>query len=277
MRKQGFLAIVLLGTLIFSTNASSRTFTIAVEPTYPNEQLEQMIKPLSNWLKSKTGHELKLVQSENYYLYWKDAVLEQPDLTLESPHIAAYRNHENDYRPLVRTAEPTYYHMVVDYALFDNDPYIQETIIGKKIATLQHPSMASILYEEWFSGSAIMPPKVLARYSFQDGIDLIFDGQAEATILPEKLLSLYPNFVSVKKSKPFLGLTLSVAPHINDNTAMAIQEVLLSMKDDSNAYDALVEWNTSHFVRADATEYANMDNMIPKSYMEAAREIIASK
>ncbi|WP_395377392.1 phosphate/phosphite/phosphonate ABC transporter substrate-binding protein [Marinicella sp. W31] len=277
MRKQGLVIIMILGALIFSNSVSSRTFTIAIEPNYPNQQLEQMIKPLSDWLKSQTGHDLKLVPAENYYLYWKDTVLEQPDLTLDSPHITSYRIQERNYKPLVRTAEATYYHLVVDYDLHQSDPYLVENMPGKRIATLQHPSMASILYEKWYGGSAIMPAKILARYSFQDGIDLIFDAEADATIIPEKMLALYPNFVSVKKSEAVLGLTLSVAPHINDNTALAIQQALLNAKDDSNAYEALVEWNTSHFVEAQEAEYVDLVSLIPRSYMDSAREAFAAK
>ena len=275
MKKLGFFFI--LTGLFFSANLYSRTFTIAVEPTYTNDQLEQMLKPLSQWLKAKTGHDLELVPAENYYLYWKDTVLEQPDLTLDPPHIAAYRIQQNHYKPLIRMAEPTYYHLVVDAAAFEGDNHVKDTLRGKKISTLQHPSMASILYEQWYDDSVIMPQKVLARRSFQDGVDLIFDQQADATIIPEKLLSLYPNFVSVQKSEPFLGLTLSVAPHIQTNSAYALQQVLLEMHNDPDAYEALVEWNTSHFVEAQEAEYVDMVSLIPSNYMEAAKEILASK
>ena len=277
MRKHGFIVFLFLGALIFTSHVNARTFTIAIEPTYPSVQLEQMVQPLSDWLESKTGHNLKLVPSRNYYDYWKNTVVEEPDLTLDSQHITSYRIQEKNYKPLVRTAEPSYYHLVVDYETHQNDPNLIENMPGKRIATLQHPSMASILYEQWYGKSAIMPAKILSRYSFQDGIDLIFDAEADATIIPEKLLSLYPNFVSIKKSKALMGLTLSVAPHINDNTALALQQVLLSMKDDDNAYDALVEWNTSHFIEANEAEYVDFVSLIPKSYIDSASGAFASK
>ena len=268
--------MALLSLLMVAAVTQAKVLTIAVEPTYPSEQLKEIFKPLGEWLKSEVGYDLKVVTSQNYYFYWKNAVNKRPDLTFDAPHIASYRMQENGYRPLVATKEPTIFHLVMD-----QDKYPQKIsdidLISKRIATVQHPSIASILYEKWFAGSVVMPSKILANYSWVDGVNSIFDGQADATIIPGWLLSLYPNFKSVKQSKPLAGMTILASPTLSDELVEKIRIALLNMKNNDSAYDALVELNTEYFIDASQTAYSGLVELFPDSYLSAAKMHLADQ
>ncbi len=257
-------------------SAESGELTISVEPTYPAEQLELIFKPLSQLLKAETGHTLKLVPSMNYYFYWKDAVTDRPDLTFDAPHVASYRITKNGYKPLVKTVEPTIFHLIVDQGSAKDIKH-KDDLITKRIATLQHPSMASILYEKWYGHSIVVPNKIIANYAWSDGIDLIFDGEADATIVPEWLLSLYPNFKSIKQSEAMLGMSILASPGLSDELTNKLKKVFLHMRYNNNAYESLVELNTNYFIDADSQEYQGLMDQIPESYIKSANSYLAGQ
>lgn len=253
-----------------ATDVDGRKLTIAVEPTYSVTQLEQMLKPLSEWVKKNTTHELKLVPYTSYINYWDSIHQQKPDLALDPSHIASHRINQQNYQALVRTVEPAVLHLIVDQQQTKDIERIEDFLLSKKIAALHHPSMASILYERWFGGSIIMPDKVPVHYSYSEGIDMIFDAQAGATIVPEWLLNLYPNFKSIKQSKPELGLTLLASPGLDAETVREIKNAFIAMKGQRDAYEALVEWNTKYFVEAKNEEYKGLSHVIPTDDLTTA-------
>ena len=76
--------------LSISFFTQAQVLTLAIEPTYPQSQLQTVFQPLCAWVKEKTGYELRLVSSQNYYYYWKDTHHKKPDLSFDAPHVASH-------------------------------------------------------------------------------------------------------------------------------------------------------------------------------------------
>ena len=251
--------------MIFCVNSHGRILTIAVEPTYPDSEVEEMLHPINIWLKQNSNYELELVLAENYFHYWKNTISFNPDLTIDSPHVAAYRIQQKQYVPLVRSENPMVFHLVMENAQ-SNESITEDDLFGKRIATLQHPSLPSVIFERWYEGSIVMPTKVLSFLSYEDGIDMILDTKADATIVPEHIFTLHPYLKSVKKSQPLLGMSIMASPNLDLRVINDLKKELILMQ----KYIELPEMLTN-FVEAQSNDYTDYSDMIPQRYFELSK------
>ncbi|WP_395373771.1 PhnD/SsuA/transferrin family substrate-binding protein [Marinicella sp. W31] len=242
--------------------ALSRDLTLLVEPTYSSAEIEGYVESINTQLQASIGYEIRVVKPKNYYYYWRDLSRNQTDLVLESPHIAAYRIHQLGYKPVVRKTTPLAFHLAVhkdDYSTFSN----ADVLKSKRIATLPHPSLPSILFENWYTNSVVQPRKILADQSWHDGIEIIESGKAEATIIPDEFMASHSDFISIKKSDDFLGLSLLSSPTLAPDLVRQIKEALLA-PNHTNPDQAIL------YEEAQLTDYLDYLSMIPQKYLEVA-------
>jgi ABC-type phosphate/phosphonate transport system substrate-binding protein len=267
MQKNPNVISSLIKTLIvlscFVSVANANKYTMVIEPIYPIEQGKQVYEPLRKWLSKKTGHDLEIIIDNNYFSYWRNAIGKRtPDFAFDAPHVAAYRINKKDYRPLASTLEPTIFHLISLDVPYD-DETIDQFMVGKKVIMIPNPSLASIFFNKWFTDLFASPSKVVTALSWQDAVELVFDGAADAAIVPEWMLNLYPNFASLKKSESLPGPTFLASPNVSKDVAEAFQAALISLIDDEEAYDVLVELNAEGFQAPTVEEYEPLLELLP--------------
>ena len=124
-------------------------------------------------------------------------------------------------------------------------------------------AIVAIFFNKWFTDLFASPTKVVTALSWQDAVEIVFDGAADAAIVPEWMLNLYPNFESLKKSEELPGPTFMASSSVPKMVRESFQAALISLADDEEAYDVLVELNTEGFKAPDASKYENLMKMLP--------------
>lgn len=262
------LTLVFLLALFSSITLSPLTvraaeYSLVIEPTYPIEQGKQVYEPLRAWLSKKTGHDIKIIIDNNYFFYWRSAMGGRtPDFTFDPPHIASYRMEQKDYLPIATTIEPSFFHLV-SLEVPQKGEKMEKFMVGKKVIMIPNPSLASIFFNKWFTDLFAAPSKVVTALSWQDAVEIVFDGGADAAITPEWMLDLYPNFESLKKSEELPGPTFLASPSVPKDVRESLQKALISLVDEEAAYEVLVELNTEGFKKPDVEKFKGLKSMLP--------------
>ncbi len=253
----------ILFTLLFTTPLVAKKFTLVIEPSYPINQAKEIYQPFRSWLSKETGYDLELIIDKNYYTYWYQAQKDDlPDFTLDAPHIASYRMNFKNYTALATTIEPLSFHLI---SLQEpaKDESVQDFMVSKKIVMLPSPSLATIYFKQWFTDLFEAPMKDISALSWQECVEIVFDGGAQAAIVPNWMYNLYPNFSSLIESKKTPGVTFTASPNVPKEVVDKFHSVLLSMKDKDSAYDVLVELNTEGFKQPNPSDFQELTDLLP--------------
>jgi hypothetical protein len=249
--------------LLFSSTVDAKTYTLVIEPSFPVEQGLQVYEPLKKWLSKKMGDDIKIIIDNNYYFYWRNAHgSRMPDFSFDAPHIAAFRADNKDYKVIATTIEPLSYHLIS----LDEPPAgqsVQDFMVSKNIIMLPNPSLGSVYFNKWFTDLFAAPNKDVTALSWQEAVEIIFDGSVQAAIVPNWIVNLYPNFTSIKHSEDMPGSTFMASPNVPKDVVEKFQEALLSLQYDDEAYDVLVELNTQGFKKANIDDYKPLLKLLP--------------
>jgi len=261
--------IIIVTSMLFlgiSISASADKYTLVIEPTFPVEQGKQVYEPLRKWLNKKTGHQFEIIIDNNYYFYWRKANgSRMPDFTFDAPHIAAFRAKKKDYKFIASTIEKLSYHLIsLDEP--SEGQTVQNFMVGKKIVMLPNPSLASIYFTKWFTDLFATPKKDVTALSWQEAIEIVFDGSADAAIVPNWMFNLYPNFASLIESKKIPGSTFMASPNVPQEAINSFQDALLSLQTDDAAFDVLAELNTDGFVKPNESDYEDAIKLVPRIF-----------
>lgn len=247
--------------LILSYQVQSQTINLTVEAIYPPQQAEYVYQPLADWLTQKTGFDVQINSADNYYFYWRDAKAQNPDFTLDAPHIAAYRMAEKNYEPILRVADDQKYYLVTNQDL-DLTKDVGKQLVGKRVITFPSPNIGSLLYDQWFTDLFLQPQKVVTALSWKDVINQVFSGEAEAAIIPQYLYQLYPNLLVLKESEAFPGQIFLVSPAVNQNIKSSVINALNEINDSDEAYQILTELNSEQLKPVDVKDYQGLQKLL---------------
>lgn len=239
---------------------SAADLTLGVEPRYPPEQMAGEYKPLVDYLSRATGHKITLVVAPSYHAYWRDLRENRKlDIVLEDAHFAAYRNARFYYVPVVKVAEPASYTLVASDLL--TDPTLN-TLVGKRVVTMPSPSLGYAALTEMYPNLIRQPEIESLAKSWKDGVEIVFGGDAEATILPTPLAQQYPNLIPVGTSRDFPGAAVLVRPTLDPKIVGAITTAFLKAHEEQS----LIDFNTglfiSQWVRTTSADYVGQDAVL---------------
>jgi hypothetical protein len=253
-------AVLPIVLLFGATSATADTFTLAVEPAYPSEQVQEVYRPLSEYLSKSTGHTFNIVSPRNYHFHWRDIRQNAAvDFVFEEAHFTEFRARRFGFTPLVRKIEPTSYAILADP---EHSERGLDGLVGRRIATMPSPSLGFALLAEFFKNPVSQPEFRSEATSWRDGPEMVFSGDAEAAMVPEYIARQYPNLVEVARSREFMGTTLSASPAVPVEVREAVREALLRIQDDESSYDVLVEIGASGFESAAAADYVGAEGVL---------------
>ncbi len=265
MRNSFIFQCIFFSLALFNAQAShADKYTLLVEATYAPDRGKEVYETFTKWLGKQIGHEIEIIIDNNYYSYWRQIHGKRtPDFTFDSPHIAAFRAIKKQYRPVAVTQEDLVFHLV-SLEEIPEDTTIEKHLTNKKVAMLPNPSLASIYFKQWFNDLFASPQKNVAALDWQETIDIVYDGEAQAAIIPHWMYNLYPNFVSLKQSPPIPGRTFMASPNVPKKIVDKLQNVLLTMHQiTEEGYDSSYELNTAGFKEVDLSRYEHLIDLLP--------------
>jgi hypothetical protein len=240
--------------------AAAADYVILVEPSYPPEQVQEVYKPLSDYLGQATGHTFTVVSPRNYHFYWRDLRSDaEPDFVFEEAHFTEFRTRRSGYIPLARKAEPSAFSLL---AAFEHSERGVDGLVGLRIVTMPSPSLGFAALAELFTNPVSQPEFRSEGSSWRDGVEMVFSGDAEGAMVPDYIARQYPNLVEVARSRDFLGTTLSASPSVPEPVRQAVRDALLRMHEDESAYEVLVEIGATAFEAAKASDYRGAEKML---------------
>ena len=222
--------LVPLALLAFAGLARAADFTVTVEPNYPPAQAQDVYRPLLAYLSKATGHRFILKTSGNYHVYWRDLRGGAPtDFAFEEAHFTDYRVNRQRFTPLVRVTDPTKFTLLVDAANADAGP---NGLIGRRIASMSAPSLGYLLLGELYKNPIAQPEIQSVAASWKDGVEMVFNSETDAAMVPGYIAQTYPNLVPVATSRDFIGRAFSASPRVPMDVRKKVADALLRLHRD---------------------------------------------
>ena len=253
LRKGMQVALAALFGLAAAQGASAAEYKLLVEPSYNVQRATEVYQPLADYLSKTTGHKITLVTSRNYHFFWRDVRQNAPvDFMFAEAHFTDFRAKRFQFEPIARTVENT------SYTLLGSDQLTNTTLnglIGKGIVTMPSPSMGFAMLLQFFPDPVRQPNMMSTAQSWQDGVEIVFAGEADAAIVPTWLQNQYPNLIPIATSKEYPGAAISAAPTVPPEAKQAVKDALLKLHEEESAYEVLSELGVTQFVEASAADY----------------------
>ncbi len=253
LRKGMHAALATLFGFATAQGVHAAEYKLLVEPSYNVQRATEVYQPLADYLSKATGHKITLVTSRNYHFFWRDVRQNAPiDFMFAEAHFTDFRAKRFQFEPIARTVENT------SYTLLGSDQLTNTTLnglIGKGIVTMPSPSMGFAMLLQFFPDPVRQPNMMSTAQSWQDGVEIVFAGEADAAIVPTWLQSQYPNLIPIATSAEFPGAAVSASPTVPPEAKQAVKDALLKLHEAEGAYEVLSELGVSQFVEASAADY----------------------
>jgi len=226
---------------------------LVVEPIHNPERSRAVHKPLLAYLRDATGLDIKLVTPESFHSYWI-ALRERDDydLVYDAPHITDFLIEQRDYVPLVKTTNPTSFTLVAGYTL--KEPTL-DAVFGRTVVSMSAPSMGYMLLMSFFPNPLRQPAINSAAQSWEDAVQMVFDQQADAAMLPTWMAKRYPQLVPIKQSAEYPGKAFSASPSVSEADRQAITKALLALNESDLMSDIRVEMEVDGFEPASPGDF----------------------
>lgn len=257
-RFSGLMAALALS--LATAAATAADYTVSVEPSYPPAQAEEVYKPLLDYLGKATGHNFALSVPRNYHLLWRDVRNNaKVDFAFEEAHLTDYRTRHFGFVPLARVAEETSYQVLASAEYGENG---LDGLVGYRLVSMPSPSLGYALLGELYRNPVSQPDVQSSAASWRDGVEMIFSGEAEAAMVPSYIAQLYPNLVSVHRTRAFPGTAFSASQSVPEDVRQAVRDALLKLHEDPELYPVLAELGASRFEATSAAEYRGHARML---------------
>jgi hypothetical protein len=252
--------LVPLALLLLGGAARGADFTVTVEPNYPPAQAQDVYRPLLAYLSKATGHRFILKTSGNYHVYWRDLRGGTPtDFAFEEAHFTDYRVNHQRFTPLVRVTDATKFVLLVDSSNADGGP---NGLIGRRIASMSAPSLGYLLLGELYKNPIAQPEIQSVAASWKDGVEMVFNSETDAAMVPGYIAQTYPNLVPVATSRDFIGRALSASPRVPMDVRKKVADAMLRLHKDPNLFDVINELGATQFVATSAADYAGNERLL---------------
>jgi hypothetical protein len=239
-------------------------YNFAVEPTYSPERAREVYEPLINYLNTATGHTFNLVVSRNYAFYWND-IRTRKDLhfVFDEAHFTDFRIVRYGYEPLVKSA------VASSYSLLSQDDVGEgnvQAFVARSLVTMPAPNLGFALLLEYFPNPMQQPDLRSLASSWNDTVESVFAGEADAALVPTWLRDQYPNLIPIITTREFPGAAISASADVPAEVKAAVREALLKLHEDPALFEVLNELGTPQFVEATVADYKGSEQMLKNFY-----------
>lgn len=258
----GVLLAALTGTLLAAKPADA--LNLVVEPLYPPERSRLVHASLLEYLRESTGLDIQLITPENFHKYWTQIrTRDDFDLVYDSPHITDFLIQRRGYTPLAKAVNPTSFTLVAGYSL--EEPTL-DAVFGRTIVTMSAPSMGYMLLMQMFPNPLRQPNITSAAQSWENAVQIVFDQDADAAMLPTWMAQRYPQLVPIEKTDDYPGKAMSASPNVSAEDREAIRQALLDAAESDSMADISFELQVNAFEPADPETYRGHMELLENLY-----------
>ncbi len=237
---------------------------LVVEPLYPPERSKQVHASLIDYLRESTGLDIQLVTPENFHKYWTQIrVREDFDLVYDSPHMTDFLIQRRGYTPLVKATNPTRFTLVAGYSL--DEPTL-DAVLGRSVVTMSAPSMGYMLLMNMFPNPLRQPNITSAAQSWEDAVQIVFDQEADAAMLPSWMAERYPQLVPIQPTNNYPGKAISASPNVSAEDREAVTRALLEAAESEVMADISFELKVDGFEPAEPEDFEGYMRLLENLY-----------
>lgn len=258
----GLVSALIASSMLYGSPAGA--LNLAVEPLYPPERSRQVHEPLINYLREATGLDIQLVTPENFHRYWSQIQTRDDfDLVYDAPHITDFLIQRRDYSPLAKAVNPTQFTLVGGYSL--QEPSL-DAVLGRSVVTMSAPSMGYMLLMKIFPNPLRQPNITSSAQSWEDAVQIVFDEDADAAMLPSWMAQRYPQLTPIRTTDTYPGKTILASPNVSAEDRQAVKQALLDMAESDYASDISFELNVDGFEEAQPENFRGHMNLLDNLY-----------
>lgn len=258
-------AVVAVLALTSLPAAKAADYTLAVEPSFPADQIREVYGPLVEYLNRTTGHRFTLRAAPNFNQHWRDLRTGSgADILFEEGHFFDYRSKRSGYVPLARTVEDSAFVIAVEDAEIAAEG--REGIVGRTVASLGSPNLGYVLVFDSFRNPLAQPEVRAISSKWSDGPDLVFSGDVVGALLPAYLAGENPALTEIWRSRTVPGRVFSASPRVPAADRAKITEALLKLSQDPDAFVIMNELRTERFVETNSAPYDGMERLLSTSF-----------
>ncbi|MCB1738596.1 MAG: PhnD/SsuA/transferrin family substrate-binding protein [Gammaproteobacteria bacterium] len=241
--------------------ASADEFVIAVQPVLSQARTMEVYAPLADYLSERTGHEIRIEPSRNFYSYWTRMNRGEFDLVLDAAHFTGFRIKNLGYEVIAALPDTVSYSLVSagsDLILSADE------LIGKPVATMGPPSLGAIRLEQLYD-NPMREPLFLTTDTASDAIDMVLSGKAVAAMVPTPMVNGYRklNTIQITESTPHLAF--SAAKRVPLNVRVALRTALIGMNSDERGSEVLAALRLPGFELTDTETYTAFAGLLEHS------------
>jgi ABC-type phosphate/phosphonate transport system substrate-binding protein len=253
-----------LAAMSATGTAAAADYNFAVEPTYSPERAREVYEPLVNYLNTATGHKFNLVVARNYAFYWNDIRNRKDlDFVFDEAHFTDFRIQRFGYQPLVKSAVPSSYSLLTQDDVGEGNV---QAFVARSLVTMPAPNLGFALLLEYFPNPMQQPDLRSLASSWNDTVESVFAGEADAALVPTWLRDQYPNLIPIITTREFPGAAISASADVPADVKAAVREALLKLHEDPALFEVLNELGIPQFVETNAADYKGSEQMLKNFY-----------
>lgn len=260
---------ILAAALTAPLAASAADYTLAVQPVLTPERTTEVYTPLADYLSERTGLNIRIETSRDFYSYWTRIKREEFDFVLDAAHFTGYRAKNMGYQVLAALPDTVSYSLVSgpDHLIFSADE-----LVGQPVATMGPPSLGAIRLEQLFD-NPMREPLFRTAGTASEAIDMVRSGRVLAAMVPTPMVSRFDDLNTIAITEPTPHIAVSAAPHVPLQARVALRGVLTHMDNDARGNEVLAEMRLIGFEPASAKRYLPYARLIENSRSQIERNV----
>lgn len=235
-----------------SVSANDGVISFVVHPVFPADQTSQVFQPLADYLAQSCDQGMRVEIARDFHAYRRDWLARSfSGLVVEEAHLAALRQTEQGFIPLVRDQRFVAYQLVVSEGSRWSSKH---QLTGQVVASMAGPSLGHALLDRWFPDPIHQPLITTTPRSWHNAVELLFSGEAAAAIVPATVAEKYPNLRTLYQSAPVAYSVLTASPDLPESFLACAQVALTSLGEGHPSFGLLYELDVERFVIASESD-----------------------
>lgn len=255
-----------LCALLLSSPATAELI-LSSAPRDSKEVEEQIYKPIAELLSKATGEKVTFRWGDNFLIYQSEMRKGNYDITLDGPHLVAWRMAKLGHVPLVKFPGSLEFVLIVKK---DQDKVKSlKDMAGRSICALPPPNLATLTVMSEFNNPS-RQPHVIGVQAFADTYKGVISGQCVGGILQAKLYFNLDKDAKAAKvvfdTKPLPNQAFTVSPRVTAEMRDKMVQALLSPEGVAASQKLLEAFKAPKLVAASPNEYRGLERLVANEF-----------
>lgn len=236
-------------------------------PRDSKEVEEQIYKPIAELLSKATGEKVTFKWGDNFLIYQSEMRKGVYDITLDGPHLVAWRMAKLGHVPLVKFPGSLEFVLIVKKD--QNKVQALKDLAGRTVCALPPPNLATLTVMSEFDNPS-RQPHVIGVQAFGDTYKGVVSGQCVAGILQAKLYFNLDKDAKAAKvifdTKPLPNQAFTVSPRVTAEMRDKMVQALLSPEGAAASQKLLDAFKAPKLVAASPDEYRGLERLVRNEF-----------